>query len=333
MLDTVRLWTKDFAVPNREGWRRNWQEDVTTGEVMGETWSRILPSNSCLKVRANSGALFYDVHSLPGLVHGSSLHELHEDEQELALAAMRKELREGGVDYDEDALASWRLSRVDFCRNIKVDHHASEYIKLLELGDMPYMRPKHEHCQTALWFSGEAEFTCYDKVKAVMDKGQALAAEVDATTPRNVVRIEARYKNARAIDNRTGDKSTGEAGCRTFTDAWSSRLAKRLLLENFDKVANIKAENVPLISFDLARLQQLKAEHSRYFVTLWLFEAGMDAKLSEYGGDIDAITNMLSDVCSRTQLHDIKRQLKGRIACRQPERVRLLAELRDKLAS
>ena len=239
MLDTVRLWTRQFDVTNKEGWRRVVQEDGATGEVVSEAWTGLLPSNNMLKVRPNGGAtsLFYDVHSLPALVKGSSIHELEEGEFGLALEAMRRELHEGGIDFDEDSLPLWRLSRVDFCRNIKTEHHASEYIRLLELGEMRYMEPKHRHCETALWLNKGKEFTCYDKHKAILDKGQALVAGIDASTPRNIVRIESRFMTSSVIAEHTISKNTGEDGRKTLFEAWDMGLAKRLLLSDYDKVA------------------------------------------------------------------------------------------------
>ena len=328
MVDTVKLFSPDFSIKSLKGWTLADLKDGETGEVIGEKMYCNLPSGSGLDVKRQGerSALFYDVHSLPGLVLGSSLHELHEEDWERSLSAMGEELEAAHVDFDKEALGEWRLSRLDVCRNLQTSRHSAEYIVLLELGVLPYMRTNHTHGETALWLNGGEQFTAYNKVKAVKDKGQALLAGVTSQTPENILRLEARFNHARTVSAKTG--------CKTLREAWSEDNTRRVLLERFDTLAaTIEQPSNLTLSNDLERLLELK-RHSRYFFNQFIYADGVRSFLRRYNYDFELIKQLLSPVCSRSQLFSILKRLGGAIAEHtSPEWVDLLGEVRLKLAA
>jgi len=292
MVDTVKLFSPDFSIKSLKGWTLADLKDGETGEVIGEKMYCNLPSGSGLDVKRQGerSALFYDVHSLPGLVLGSSLHELHEEDWERSLAAMSEELEAAHVDFDKDALGEWRLSRLDVCRNLQTSRHVAEYIVLLELGTLPYMKSDHTHGETAFWRNKGEQFTAYNKVKAVNDKGQALLAGVTSQTPENILRLEARFNHARTVSAKTG--------CKTLREAWSEDNTRRVLLERFDTLAaTIEQPSNLTLSDDLERLFKLKS-HSRYFITQFMNEEGERSFLRRYNYDFELIRQLLSGVLS-----------------------------------
>lgn len=328
MVDTVKLFSPDFSIKSLKGWTLADLKNGETGEVIGEKMYCNLPSGSGLDVKRQGerSALFYDVHSLPGLVLGSSLHELHEEDWDRSLAVMGEELEAAHVDFDKEALGEWRLSRLDVCRNLQTSRHVAEYIVLLELGTLPYMKSDHTHGETAFWRNKGEQFTAYNKVKAVNDKGQALLAGVTSQTPENILRLEARFNHARTVSAKTG--------CKTLREAWSEDNTRRVLLERFDTLAaTIEQPSNLTLSNDLERLLELK-RHSRYFFNQFIYADGVRSFLRRYNYDFELIKQLLSPVCSRSQLFSILKRLGGAIAEHtSPEWVDLLAELRDKLAS
>lgn len=328
MIDTLKLFTPDFKIDsNAAGWHYVRDEDKATGELYGEKLWRNTPNGSDLKVFNNS-KLFYTVHSLPGVLYGSSLQEVRESDFETVLSVMGGDLHAAGVDFDERALQSWRVSRIDYCANIQTDKHASEYIMPLQMGVMPFMSSDHVPGETALWRNANGQFTCYNKIKAIRDKGQSIAANIDMSTPENIVRIESRFTNARCVKNRTEVRTLGEC--------WSASLAKRMLLEDFDEVALLN-DKLQTITADLSRLLELSRE-SRYFLTRWEQEIARDAIMSKYDNSIELIKKLLLPLYpnskKRSQLYVYLRKLKRHMAERiEPERRNLLLELREKLAA
>lgn len=328
MVDTLKLFTPDFKInSNAPGWHHVSDEDNATGELYSEKLWRNTPNGSDLKVYNNS-KLFYTVHSLPGVLYGSSLQEVRESDLEKALSVMGGDLHAAGVDFDEGALQLWRVSRIDYCANIQTDKHASEYILPLQMGVMPFMRSDHVPGETALWLNANRQFTCYNKIKAIRDKGQSISAKIEMGTPENIVRIESRFTKARTVRERTKVRTLGEC--------WSAPLARRLLLEDFDEVA-LLSDKLQTIAADLSRLFELSHE-SRYFITRWEQEIARDAIMSKYDNSIELIKKLLLPLYpnskKRSQLYVYLRKLKRYMAERmEPEKRNLLLELREKLAA
>ena len=328
MLDTVRLFTRDFDLAKQNSFVSQTTANYSTGEIMAEKVFCNLVTGARLNIKPQAGekCLFFEA-SLPKLVYGNSLQELQESDLERCIEAVDSQFKEAGAVLDSGAIERLPVSRLDYCRNIEVQHNIVDYIALLRNCSFGKRNKTNWQTETVLFFNGSQEFTAYNKVLEVKSSKGAAAAGIDPNAPENILRLESRLKSA-AVVKRTLQQR------RTLAECYNFKVAREKLLTDFDTlVLNVGSQLELNFNSDLERLQVLR-ERSRYGWRLFLSEQGVDLFLLKYGYDLELVKKLLLEAFSRRQAYNILKELKLSIAERRtPEQRDLLKELRFKLAA
>ena len=328
MLDTIRLFTKDFELAPRNSFVRMEQTDFSSGELLSEKVFCNLPSGARLNIKPQAAerCLFFEV-SLPKLVYGTSLRELQENDLERCIEKVAGEFAAAGAVIDTGSIEKMAVSRLDLCRNIQVQHSIVDYLALLRNCSFGNRNKANWQTETVLWYNGSQEFTAYNKVLEVKNSKQAAAAGVDSSSAENILRLESRLKSAAVVKRQFSQR-------RSFSECYDFELAKKKLLADYDKlVLNIGEQLQINFLEDLERLQELRAK-SRYSWQLFLAEYGTGLFLAKYDYNMDTIKELLLETYSRRQAFNILKKLKLFIAeHRTKEERHLLQELREKLAA
>lgn len=339
MLDTIRLYTKDFELTMPNSFETVPRMNCF-GEVLSQKTFCNLPSGARLNIKPQKplgsllqriakpqeteDCLFLEV-SLPKLLYGTSLKELQENDLERCIEELERELKAAGAIVQTGAVENMPLSRLDYCRNIKVQHSIVDYLALLRNCSLGKRARANWQTETVLWYNGSQEFTAYNKVLEVQsrhkDTRQLVAPKQD------ILRLESRMKRAPVIRQELKER-------RTLAECFNFELAKQKLLSDYDKLVLNVGEQLQLNFLeDLERLQGLR-EKTRYSWQLFLAEYGTSFFLAKYNYDLELVKKLLLETYQRRQAYNILKSLKLFIAERRtPEERHLLRELRDKLAA
>lgn len=328
MLDTVRLFTKDFELASKNNFVKQEQTDLSTGELLSEKVYCNLPSGARLNIKpqAEEHCLFLEV-SLPKLVYGTSLKELQENDFERCIEKVAGEFETAGAIVDTGSLEKMAVSRLDLCKNIEVQHSIVDYLALLRNCSFGRRNKANWQTETVLWYNGSQEFTAYNKVLEVKNSKQALAAGVDSSSIENILRLESRLKSSAVVKRQFSQR-------RSFAECYDFKLAKDKLLADYDSLVLNIGEQLQLNFLeDLERLQELR-EKTRYGWQLFLAEYGTGLFLAKYSYDLELVKKLLLEAYSRRQAYYILKKLKLFIADHRTKQERhLLQELREKLAA
>lgn len=327
MLDTIRLFTKEFGLAPRNNFVRLEQTDYSSGELLSQKVFCNLPSGARLNIKpqAEESCLFLEV-SLPKLVYGTSLQELRENDFERCLDKIAGEFETAGAVIDSGSIEKMAVSRLDLCRNIEVQHSIVDYLALLRNCAFSKRNKANWQTETVLWYNGSQEFTAYNKVLEVKSSKQAAAAGVDSSSAENILRLESRLKSAAVVRAQFYEQ-------RNFSQCYNFELAKKKLLADYDKLVLNIGEQLQLNFLeDLERLQALRETRNGW--QLFLAEYGTGLFLAKYNYDLELVKKLLQETYGKTQTYNILKKLKLFIAeHRTKEERHLLQELREKLAA
>jgi len=326
MLDTVKLFTKEFDIAKAN----NFQQSITTNFATGEVKSEKLFCNTeaghfDIKQQGADRCLFFTA-SVPKLLYGTSLCEAQEQDFDKTLQEMTGQFRKAGVIVDREAYSSMAVSRIDYCRNVPVQHSIVDYLALLRNCSFGRRNRTSWKTETVLFFNGSQEFTAYNKVLEVKNSPvQSAAAGITAATPENILRFESRLKAAEVV------KRT--LHCRTFAECWNFKLAKEKLLQDFDAIIQNVGQQLELnFMEDSEKLLSLRERRNSFF--LFISEKGIPLFLAQYNNDFELIKKLLLTAYQRRQAFYYLKQLKEFYAeHRTPKDRHLLQELREKLAA
>jgi len=326
MLDTIRLFTKDYELAPKNNFVKMEQTDFSSGELLSEKVFCNLPSGARLNVKpqGQESCLFLEV-SLPKLLYGTSLKELQENDLERCIEELAGEFAAAGAVVGSDSIPNMSLSRLDFCRNIQVKHSIVDYLALLRNCSLGRRARANWQTETVLWYNGSQEFTAYNKVLEVQSHKKALPDIIQPV--QDILRLESRMKRAPVIRQELKER-------KTLAECFDFGLARKKLLSDYDKLVLNVGEQLQINFFeDLERLQELR-EKSRYSWQLFLSEYGTSLFLAKYDYNLDLVKKLLSETYQKTQVYKILKSLKYYIAERRtPEERHLLQELREKLAA
>lgn len=328
MIDTIKLFTRDFALTKSNCFKTQTTVASATGELIAEKEYCNTPGgvHFDIKQQGSSSALFFQT-SLPKLLYGTSLKELQENDFERCLLALQSQAAAAGVVIDKQAFESLPVSRLDYCRNLEVKHSIVDYLALLRNCSFNRRNRTSWKTETVLFFNGSQEFTAYNKILEVKrNESQAAAAGITESTPENVLRFESRLKAAKVIQNTLRR--------RTFLECFDFKVAKEKLVGDFETVVLNNGQQIELNFLeDIERLQVLR-ENKRYSWNLFLAEQGTGLFLLKYNHDLELVKKLLLQVYQRRQAFYILNQLKQYIAeHRTPEQRDLISEMRQKLAA
>jgi hypothetical protein len=328
MIDTIRLFTKEYDLAPKNNFVRMETTDYSTGEMISEKVFCNLPSGARLNVKpqGSESCLFFEA-SLPKLIYKTSLKELQESDFERCIEQVGDHFEAAGAVIDRSEIENMAVSRLDFCRNIQVEHSIVDYLALLRNCSISKRSKANWQTETVLWYNGSQEFTAYNKVLEVKGSKQALALGIEPSTKEDILRLESRMKSAAVVKRILSQR-------RTFAECYNFKLAKEKLLTDFDGLVLNIGEQLQLNFLeDLERLQALR-DKSRYSWQLFLSEYGTGLFLAKYSYDLELIKKLLLEAYSRRQAYNILKNLKLFIAeHRTPKERFLLRELREKLAA
>ena len=259
--------------------------------------------------------------ALPKLLFGHSLAEVAPADFDTCTAAIQKQLQFAGVDIDRHDIESMSVARIDYCRNITIDHNISEYLYMLKTCTLPYAENLPQRPGTVLFRNDSWQYTAYDKVRDVMaDTKQRSAADIDKDTPHNVLRFE--YRIMRGVNVGRILKR------RTFKDCYDLSLSRQKLLDKFDKLQLDTDRHEVINNSGLAHLfaTQSHAEVKNYIA--------MPIILQLVNYDLDLLESYLQVRYSKKQAGNIREEYKAYLyQAIVPAHRDLFAEMRSKLAA
>ena len=211
MLDTVKLQLKDYEITDFSTLEVQPARYVSgTGEVVSEF---PLFKNSSGKVfygskaflntpkwnltvkpvnYSPSGTACYIHFSVPGIHNGNNFYSVGEQGTEAVINQVEQQLTENGIKTN---LQNAQLSRVDTFKNIQADQSFESYSTLFQL--LKCNRGiKRDYGTTFLLSNSQQEFTVYDKLVEMQNKGISTA-----DFPENTQRYEHRLLNRNKINS------------------------------------------------------------------------------------------------------------------------------------
>lgn len=282
MVDTVKLYSREFALERGHRGTRRMVLDSGGGIVREEGWKFPLGSGcmaSVMKDRTGKSILYLDG-SLPKLLYGTSLRSCVESDYERTVGVLSDRLGKAGVSIPSDAFdTSLHLSRVDFCKNLSVENPLPSYLSAFSRYHAPRQDQAQWNSETLLWMNSRRELTMYDKVADEMAKQEDAKMQDSLRTMRHdVLRIEGRYKRGEVVRNLLHlDRKP------VLADVFDVSLSRRLLVGEVGKLVRRKVEE-PVGGY--ADLSQMLAQ-SNGNVRLLRLRMGSSNLLAQFEFDAD----------------------------------------------
>jgi hypothetical protein len=245
MVDTVTACIESFEVTNSAAFGKE------TGERDGYFTKDILYQNlPHLRLQVNnlSKELYFRA-SLPHLVYGASLYEMKESDIGRTVEILKDTFKEAGIKTTETALSQARVHRIDFCKNMTVDHSCKDYVALLDNFRMP-KRDKINYALETLTFgqhSKNRQICIYNKVRQVSKVRDIKERALVFGMPENILRFESRLLN-----NKTIKKELKSSLC--LYSAFNQELSKEQLLRDFNRIKDVEETQLSLNFNDTAEL-------------------------------------------------------------------------------
>ena len=331
MIDTVKLYTESFSIKKNNKFEIMNRVDCSTGELKSEKLFCNLPkSNIDIKELKGERKLFLQT-SIPKLLYGTSFYETSENDIERAIESIETELKLSGVYFDKNNLDSFKLSRIDFCKNIKVDHSIMDYLSLLSTFKKS-RTDKYEIKKETLSFRNKSqEFTIYNKIKEILDtvKEKSILKLVE-NKEQNILRFESKLKKKSVIDRELKNNKL------KFTDIFSKEKSKTKLLKDINSIYSDKNSQLELnFKENLERLRYFKRIKSRGAFKDFLVSKGANDFLNEFLFDWDNILELITlSGYKKTQAYTIMRELREHHLLFIDNKERdLLKEIKYKLAA
>jgi len=334
MVDTLFLTTSEFGISKKNKLSSKVYFNPE-GMVVSDTklcnLSQTGEGNASFTIHSRFGApICYCNVSLPKMLYGTSLKEVNQSDFDRCVEGIHNQFTKAGIEVDKYAIPGMKVGRIDYCKNIKVDGLALDYTELFMQGYMPgRFIPDHTPPGTALWRNRNRQFTCYDKIGEVLnDTKQRFAAGLSLDTPHTVLRCESRLLNGGAV------KRTLEV--RAFQDCYSMELARKHLLQDFDK---LQVDSDIMNAFNNSELSYLLMHYNHDKVVRYL---GKRFILAEVNGDIDRLKALLllrypKEPGKKNKGRQVRNQLRQyrnlASELQTPRQRDMLAEVRRKLAA
>ena len=237
MVDTVTACIDNFEVSNRAAFEE--EQRKKDGYLAKDILFQNLPSLR-LEVNNLSSQLYFRA-SLPHHVYGASLFEMKENDIGRTVEILKEKMREAGIKTTESAVSQARVHRIDFCRNMKVDHNCMDYISVLDNFRMPRRDKVNYHLETLTFgqHSKNKQICIYNKVRQgnrVKDKKER---DIFYGLPEDILRFESRLLNNRTI------KKELKSPLSLFS-SFNSELAREQLLRDFNRIKDAEETQLSL---------------------------------------------------------------------------------------
>jgi hypothetical protein len=324
MVDTLQAYTRNFRVVDWNRWTKHTTTNRGTGEEATKESCNLEIFNATIFPQSNR----LNFHtSLPKLLYGSSLWEVKETDKDKLIELIQKKLfDECGVSVSE-GLEDFKLSRVDFCKNVPVEHHPTDYIS--SLNQFKYSRREKANYknETLSFRNTRRELTFYDKVEEVsrQEKNEEIK-KIVSTMPHNILRVETRFRNSSVVKKEFGDKS--------LMFVMSDELAREKLCREFDGLVRAEGEQLEFdFNGNLELINEIKKSRCRNVFGKFLEVKGLRVFLAECCYDWKRVESVMRQACNnRFTVYKWMRRLQSNQALVLVEKDRqLIREIRDKL--
>jgi hypothetical protein len=182
--------------------------------------------------------LYYKT-SLPHLIYKTSFFEVKENDYELCIEKIREKLGFAGVLFDSQDILNRPLSRVDFCRNIQVEHAIPDYLCCLSQFRMSKRDKLNWKDETLYFRNKQREFIIYNKIRSINTNKNCLAERhLINGQPENILRFESKFKTGASINR--------EFGRFVIDKAFSSELCKKIMKKEMDNLERDSNEQLEL---------------------------------------------------------------------------------------
>jgi hypothetical protein len=263
------------------------------------------------------------IESLPKVLYGSSLYETKENDFDRTVDFINSSLNELGYQIKKNDILDANFSRIDFCKNLEVNHHIADYIRLLSNFEMSRTDKTEFKNETLTFYNTLRQFTFYNKIQQIKQDKKISAEERNLVKdmPENILRVESRKLKNRAVVN------TFKRQIK-MKELFDCEVCKKDLLENYDKLV-LAGESTEELNFneDLKILKRLGFNN-------FMMKNGVDAFLKRYNYDYKLIRKLLNRVYTRQHSYSqLKRIKKLQSDTLTPHERDLLEEIRYKLAA
>jgi len=287
MVDTIQAYTREFQVKDLTKWTQHTILNRGTGEVATKESCNLENFNATWF--PNSNLLSFHL-SAPKILYGTSLEELRESDSDKLVEVVSRKLRdECGVSV-RDGLSDFLLSRVDFCRNVKVSHHPSDYIRALSQLRHSRREKANYKNETLSFRNTRRELTFYDKVQEVTEKEKSVEIQkLVAGRTHDILRVEARLRNSAVVKR--------EFGRVPITFVLSETVSREKLCGEFDGLTKSEGEQLDFnFRGNLDLIEQIKRVRSRNVFGRFLQVKGLSQLLAECGNDWTLVRELLESV-------------------------------------
>ena len=332
MLDTIKLYSPVFSLKPENNFQQQTTSELATGELIATKTFCNTVAGVNLTIgtdRASGRDTLYLQTSLPKLLYSTSYYEIKESDCERALLSIQDRLAEAGVNIPDNSLADFELSRVDFCRNIEVQHNIIDYLLCLKNFELSRRNKQQFKAETLTFYNKSQELSFYNKVREIKDKETAPEiVEFMKDKRENILRVENRLMKKRTIERELNRKLK-------VTELFDYKLCKENLLRNLNRL--VKPDIQLQFNFESSKriIEQLRAERARDSFGEFLKIYGLDFFLAGFDYNYELIRKFIVECgYSRRQSYRLVGDLKEkyeRFRIIQEDRD-LLQELKDKIA-
>jgi hypothetical protein len=329
MIDSLKLYTREFSLSDSH--KLTWDAKMSSGGniVSEDRHKKVHMENGwCATVDDGnkSGKILYVDGSVPKLLYGTSLDECKESDYDRTVAALKDSLHKSGILIPSDAFESeMKLSRVDWCRNVKVSHPIPSYLSVLSKYDMPRMDKETWNSETILWKNSRHQFTMYDKIAQVLDK---------ETDTRVLARVKGMAHDKFRIEYRelrgTGIKKVFGKSAK-LSDVFDEKLSRKLLVSKVGTLVRRNDDEPVDGNVDLAEM--LRKAKGKVRVLRGLI--GSHGIMAQCGDDAEQLMSffLACGVPKRTAYWYKRQILIDCAKCVTLDAAMLIDEIRQKLAA
>jgi hypothetical protein len=325
MVDTFQAFTREFQVKDWNKWTQHTILNRSTGEVATKESCNTPNLNATLYPGSN---LLSFHTSAPKILYGTSLFEVKESDTGKLVETVSRILRDDcGVSVAE-GLAGFALSRVDFCKNLKVDYHPSDYVRALSQLRHSRREKAIYRNETLSFRNTRRELIFYDKVAEVAEKEHSPEVQkLVSGRAHDILRVEARLRNSAVVK-----REFGRVG---VVSVFRDSVAREKLIGEFDGLTKAEGEQLDFnFRGNLDLIARIKRERSRNVFGRFLEVKGLSQLLAECGYDWKLVRELLEQVYPSNRM-SVNRWLKTlqktqTLALVEVDR-KLIAEVREKL--
>lgn len=349
MIDTIRMFTKNFELKPENEFVYQPRISHSTGEILSEKLYCNLPGIHIDLKQENMRKLEYcnlrkinsdenktlSFHtSLPKVLHGTSLFEIQENDTERAMKSIENNLEKAGVYIDKNDLEDFNLSRIDFCRNIQVDNNIIDYLLYFDRCYFSRRLKTEIKKETVTYGNKSQQLSMYNKVKEILDtvKDENILS-IAKDMRQNIFRIESRLLHKTVIDREL--KKIDNNLEMKFENMFSLKLANKRILRELDSLVKASDEQLEF-SFEtnLQLMDTILKENKRNANIRFLACKSVQSFLKEFNNDFSKILEFYLKRFSRAQAYrNIGELMEFKNITDKAEQKNLLKEIKMKLAA